>query len=185
MRKWNYLVDRPYGLLDPLHPRRRRPCVHLVPHDVAGKAREAHRIIPYMVTCPYSYVNSLVNLTSVIIFHASAPWLQAKKQDEKQAGRYGDSAEYKVGLSPIGSNDWSTRVNHNTIVYQYRSWSRCHCIVPVHRTHSVMVCRPITRGPGLRSPSIRRGRRGPGRCSQSWSDVAKYTGCSNMLRNMF
>ena len=32
----------------------------------------------------------------------------------------------------------TTRVNHNTIVYQYRSRTRCHCVVPAHYTHSVI-----------------------------------------------
>ena len=42
----------------------------------------------------------------------------------------------------IPTTDWSpvsTRVNHNTIVYQYRSCSQRHCVVPepAHYTHSV------------------------------------------------
>ena len=41
-----------------------------------------------------------------------------------------------VGLRNRGS-DWSTRVHHKTIVYQYRSCTQCRCIVPVHYTHSV------------------------------------------------
>ena len=44
-----------------------------------------------------------------------------------------------------------TRVDHNSIVYQYMSCTHCRCIVPAHYTHSVIQCRPI-RGPGLRSP---------------------------------
>ena len=44
-----------------------------------------------------------------------------------------------------GSCDWSAWVNHNTIVYQYRSWSQRRRIVPAHYTHSVIQCRPITR----------------------------------------
>ena len=44
-------------------------------------------------------------------------------------------AEVKVGLTATGS-DWSTRVNHNTTVYQYRPCTQRHCIVPAHCTHS-------------------------------------------------
>ena len=33
-------------------------------------------------------------------------------------------------------------LNHNTIVYQYRSCTRCHLIVPAHYRHSVIQCRP-------------------------------------------
>ena len=57
----------------------------------------------------------------------------------------------KVGLRNPGS-DWSTRINHDTIVYQYRAWSQRPRIVPVHYTHSVTRCRPI-RAPVLTNQS--------------------------------
>ena len=43
-------------------------------------------------------------------------------------------------IAPAHYTDWSTRVNHNTIVYQYRSCTQCRCIVPAHYTHSVIQC---------------------------------------------
>ena len=43
------------------------------------------------------------------------------------------------------SNVVVVRVNHNTIVYQYRSCTQHPCTVPAHYTHSVIQCRPISR----------------------------------------
>ena len=40
------------------------------------------------------------------------------------------------------------RVNHNTIVYQYRTWSQCPCIVPAHYIHAVIRRRPMRVGCG-------------------------------------
>ena len=47
-----------------------------------------------------------------------------------------------LGLRNRGS-DWSTRLNHNTIVYQYRPCTQRHCVVPAHYTHSDIQRRPI------------------------------------------
>ena len=41
-------------------------------------------------------------------------------------------------LTATGSH-WSTRVNHNTLMYQYRACTQCHCSVPAHYTHSCNV----------------------------------------------
>ena len=46
-----------------------------------------------------------------------------------------------LGLTATGSHWVTTRVNHDTIVYQYRSCTQCRCIVPAHCTHSVIQCR--------------------------------------------
>ena len=49
-------------------------------------------------------------------------------------------------------SDWSTRVHHNIIVYQYRPRTQRRCIVPAHYTHSVVQCGPITRAQGCGQP---------------------------------
>ena len=68
-----------------------------------------------------------------------------------------------VGLTANRPSDWSTRFNHNTIVYQYRSCTQCRCIVPAHYTHSGIQCRGQSEGRGcgarpvthLHVPSVR------------------------------
>ena len=59
---------------------------------------------------------------------------------------------------PCTTTDWSTRVNHNTIVYKYRACTstQCRCILPAHYAHSVIQCRPITRAPGCGAPPAAR-----------------------------
>ena len=42
-----------------------------------------------------------------------------------------------------GGSDWSTRFDHNSMVYQYMACIQWRCIVPAHYTHSVIVVRPI------------------------------------------
>ena len=59
--------------------------------------------------------------------------------------------------STTGSCDWSTHINHNTIVYQYWLCTQCRCVVPAHfrATHAVIRCRPITRAGCMRRPITR------------------------------
>ena len=64
-----------------------------------------------------------------------------------------EACRRKLGPRNRGS-DWSTRVNHNTIVYRYRSCTQCHLVVPAHYTHSIIQCRPIRAGTHIQSYSV-------------------------------